>query len=456
MWKGRFESETSRALEAFGESVSYDWRLFRQDVVGSIAHARALVKAGILTSEEFAVIEKGLREIEAEIEAGTFEFRVELEDIHMNIESALTERIGAAGAKLHTARSRNDQVATDFRLYLLEEGRRLGALIAGLQESLLGLAERSREILIPGYTHLQRAQPVTVAHHLLAYVEMLGRDGGRLCGALERCNFSPLGSGAIAGSTIALDRDSVAEELFFSGVTQNSMDAVADRDFACEFLSVAAILGMHLSRFCEDLILWSSAEFGFIRLSDAHTTGSSLMPQKKNPDIAELVRGKTGRLYGNLISLLTTMKGLPLTYNRDMQEDKEPVFDSIDTLKASLPLLAEMMGAAEVVEERCAAAVADPLLLATDLADFLVLEGVPFRKAHEMVGKMVAESARSGVALSELPQEIFESATGLQGEAWRSVFDLDVALRRRVTPGAPSFENTAARIEHWKRALRRG
>lgn len=453
MWKGRFKSKTSQSLEAFGESVSYDWRLYRQDIVGSIAHARALKQAGILSDEEFAAIEAGLREIEGEIAAGNFEFKTELEDIHMNIEAVLTERIGAAGAKLHTARSRNDQVATDFRLYLLEEGRRIGELIADLQSSLLVFAERTQEVLIPGYTHLQRAQPVTMAHHLLAYIEMLGRDAGRLNDGLARCNFSPLGSGAIAGSTIALDRQAVADELNFSGVTQNSMDAVADRDFACEFLSTGAILGMHLSRFCEDLILWSSAEFGFIRLSDAHTTGSSLMPQKKNPDIAELVRGKTGRLYGNLISLLTTMKGLPLTYNRDMQEDKEPVFDSIDTLKNSLALLAEMMGEAEAAPEHCAAAVGDPLLLATDLADYLVLEGIPFRKAHEMVGRMVAESGKMQIPLSELPGDVFESISGLTGEEWRTVFDLSRALERRTTPGSPSFENTKARIAHWKRVL---
>jgi len=453
MWKGRFEAEPSQGLKAFGESVSFDWRLYREDIAGSIAHARGLVGAGILTAEEFGKIEKGLREIEAEITSGRFEFKTELEDVHMNIEAELTRRIGAAGAKLHTARSRNDQVATDFRLYLKNQGARLDRELIGLQMALLDLAERSGELLIPGYTHLQRAQPVSAAHHLLAYVEMLQRDRGRLEDSLVRMDTCPLGSGAIAGSTITIDRASVAEELGFDGISQNSMDAVADRDFACEFLSFGAILGMHLSRLCEDLILWAGADFGFIHLSDAHTTGSSLMPQKKNPDIAELVRGKTGRLYGNLVALLTTMKGLPLTYNRDMQEDKEPVFDTIDTLASALPLLAEMIGAAAMNESRCAAAVADPLLLATDLADYLVLEGIPFRQAHEMVGKLVAHSVKSGTAMPEIDGAIFTEVTGLKGEGWRKVFDLSTAMASRVAPGSPSPANTSDRIDEWKSLL---
>ncbi|MCS7008760.1 MAG: argininosuccinate lyase, partial [Chthoniobacterales bacterium] len=329
-------------MSKFGQSVSFDWRLYRQDIAGSIAHARGLLRAGILSEEEFAAIEKGLKGIEADISDGKLRFLEELEDVHMNIEAELTRRIGEAGAKLHTARSRNDQVATDVRMYLRMEGGRIVREISELQRVFVGLAKKYHRVLIPGYTHLQRAQPVPVAHHFLAYCEMLERDKERLADALKRIRLCPLGSGAIAGSTIVLDREAIAAELGFDGVSQNSMDAVADRDFVCEFLSVFAILGMHLSRISEDAILWCSAEFGFLRLSDAYTTGSSLMPQKRNPDVAELVRGKSGRLVGNLVSLLVMTKGLPLTYNRDLQEDKEPLFDSLDTVSSCLRIFAEM------------------------------------------------------------------------------------------------------------------
>lgn len=453
MWKGRFSEEQSDLLKQFGESVSYDWRLYPHDIRGSIAHARAAWKAGILTESEFHQIQDGLLEIKAEIEAGRFNFQTDLEDVHMNIESVLTQKIGAAGAKLHTARSRNDQVATDFRLYLRAEGEELVEALSDLQRALVFLARKDQGAILPGYTHLQRAQPVFVAHHLLAYVEMLERDKGRLEDCLKRLNVCPLGSGAIAGSTIILDREAMAKELGFSGVTQNSMDAVSDRDFACEFLAFAAIVGMHLSRLSEDVILWASAEFSFLELSDRHTTGSSLMPQKKNPDIAELTRGKTGRLYGNLVALLTTMKGLPLTYNRDMQEDKEAVFDSVDTLKIALRIFAEMMAAARFKSEETARACQDVNLLATDLADYLVRQGVPFRQAHEVVGKLVAMAATQKCALNQLSEADYLSVSShLTAEA-RDVFDLKAAMEARISPGAPSPQNVEERLSFWEKAL---
>jgi argininosuccinate lyase len=453
MWKGRFEQETADSLRKYGESISFDWRLYKQDIAGSIAHATLLREAGILTEEELEAIIKGLREIEREIDAGEFEFRVDLEDIHMNIEAKLTERIGAAGAKLHTARSRNDQVALDLRLYLRDETANVIALIRKLQKQLVDFATRAGDAIMPGYTHLQRAQPVSVAHHLLAYVEMLERDRARFEDGRARMNVFPLGSGAIAGSTIVLNRERAAELLGFDSVSQNSMDAVSDRDFACEFLADAAICGMHLSRLSEDIIVWASAEFGFIKLSDAYTTGSSLMPQKKNPDVAELTRGKSGRLFGNLMSLLTTLKGLPLTYNRDMQEDKEAVFDSVDTLKLALEVFAGMLAESDWNAERAAAAAADPLLLATDLADYLVLQGMPFRLAHEAVGKLVAISARKNVPLNQLSSEDYQSVSELLNDEARGVFDLDRALQARRATGAPHPEHTAKRLAYWNGAL---
>jgi len=453
MWKGRFAEEQSDLLKTFSESVSFDWRMFRQDIAGSIAYAAALAKAGVLTLTESDQIAAGLREIEAEIERGDFRFSVDLEDVHMNIESELTRRIGKAGAKLHSGRSRNDQVALDIRLYLRDEIDVIDTLVAAMQNALVGLASRHQHALIPGYTHLQRAQPVFFAHHLLAYVEMLDRDRKRFADTRTRMNQLPLGSGAIAGSTLIIDRHFLAEQLGFDGVTQNSMDAVSDRDFACELLAGIAICGMHLSRLSEDVILWASTEFGFLRLSDRHTTGSSLMPQKKNPDIAELTRGKTGRLYGNLVSLLTVLKGLPMTYNRDMQEDKEPVFDSVDTLQSTLAIFAEMLDGASLDEARAAAAVTDPLLLATDLADYLVRAGVPFREAHEVVGGLVAEATSSATPLNLLPLDRFQAASSAFQADVSEVFNLQAAMRARTAPGAPSPENVAARLTHWREVL---
>jgi argininosuccinate lyase len=453
MWHGRFSKDPSARLRAYGQSVSFDQRLALQDIAGSKAHAAALRKARLLTPNEWKTIHRGLESIAREIRAGKFVWREELEDVHMNIEAALTKKIGAAGAKLHTARSRNDQVATDLRLWMREATADLVSAVRGLQKSLVGLAARGGDAIMPGYTHLQRAQPVLAAHHVLAYVEMLERDAGRLSDAGRRANVLPLGSGALAGSTIALDRRFMARQLGFDDVSQNSMDAVSDRDFACEFLSACAITGMHLSRLCEDTILWASSEFGFLALSDAHTTGSSLMPQKKNPDIAELARGKTGRLYGNLLSLLTTLKGLPLAYNRDLQEDKEPVFDSADTLGASLEILAEMFGAARWDKRRMAAAADDALLVATDWADYLVRKGLAFREAHRVVGTLVALSVQRGVTLRDLSLGDLQAESKLFKADSMKCLDAARSLRARTAEGAPSPKRVAARLAWWGKRL---
>ena len=453
MWKGRFQQETAPAVQRFTESVSFDWRLYKFDIQGSIAHAAALQRAGLLTPEEHQQIESGLRAIEREIDEGKFLFRPELEDVHMNIESALTARIGPAGAKLHTARSRNDQVALDLRLYLRHEAGEIRRLIVGFQRALVDSAGKYRSTVIPGYTHLQRAQPVLVAHHFLAYVEMLQRDAERFADAARRINRLPLGSGAIAGSTIALDRQYVAKLLGFPEVTRNSMDAVSDRDFVAEMLFALALTGVHLSRLSEDLILFASSEFKLIRVSDAYSTGSSLMPQKKNPDVCELTRGKTGRLLGNLVSLLTTLKGLPMTYNRDMQEDKEAVFDSIDQVKMALEVYTGMIREIEVDAARARAAAEDPALLATDLADYLVLQGLPFRQAHEVIGKLVAYTLEQQRTLRELTIDEFRKFSDRFGPDSFEVLDLDRAISRRTTIGAPSLENVAAELERWKSIL---
>jgi argininosuccinate lyase len=453
MWHGRFSKDPSERLRAYGESVSFDRRLALHDIAGSKAHAAALRKAGLITPAELKAIHRGLDSIGRDIRAGKFKWREELEDVHMNIEAALTKKIGPAGAKLHTARSRNDQVATDLRLWMRDETKSLAASVRSLQKALLGLAVRAGDAVMPGYTHLQRAQPVPAAHHLLAYVEMLERDAERLADAARRADILPLGSGALAGSTIALDRRFLAKQLGFAAVSQNSMDAVSDRDFACEFLSACAICGMHLSRLCEDTVLWASSEFGFLRLSDEHTTGSSLMPQKKNPDIAELARGKTGRLYGNLISLLTTLKGLPLSYNRDLQEDKVPVFDSADTLGSSLEILSEMFGAAQWDKKRMAAAADDALLVATDWADYLVRKKLPFRQAHEAVGKLVALSIKRGGTLRDLSLKDLQTASKLFRPDALRCLDARRSLAARTAEGAPSPKRVAARLAWWRKHL---
>jgi len=390
VWGGRFKESTDELMESFSASISFDKRLYVCDIEGSIAHCKMLARSKIISPKESQKIQKGLRRILKECEEGQFEFSEKLEDIHMNIESRLRKIIGSTAGKLHTARSRNDQVCLDIRLYLRNE---VDAIIEGidhLSKTLVNIAKKNIDRMIPGYTHLQRAQPVLLSHYLLAYVEMLLRDKDRFLDARKRINIMPLGSAALAGTNFAIDRRYTAKLLNFPEISHNSMDAVADRDFAAEFCSASALLMMHLSRFCEEIIIWNSSEFGFIELSDAFTTGSSIMPQKKNPDAAELIRGKSGRVFGNLVSLLTLMKGLPLTYNKDMQEDKEPLFDSADTTKACLKIFTAMIKSSKFKTLSHKELEACGFLTATDMADYLVLKGVPFREAHEITGKTVA------------------------------------------------------------------
>jgi argininosuccinate lyase len=454
MLRGRFNQETAASMQRLSESVSFDWRLFRFDILGSIAHAKALHKAELLTEGELQQIETGLLAIEEEIIAGTFQFRLELEDVHMNIEAELTKRIGPAGAKLHTARSRNDQVALDLRLYLRNECTEIRALLIEFQRALVGAGQKYADAVLPGYTHLQRAQPVLLAHHFLAYVEMLERDKERLADARKRVNRMPLGSGAIAGSTIPIDRAYIAQLLDFPDLTRNSMDAVSDRDFVAETLFVVALIGVHLSRLSEDLILFASSEFKFVKISDAFSTGSSLMPQKKNPDVCELTRGKSGRLIGNLVALLTVIKGLPMTYNRDLQEDKEAVFDSIDQIKLVLDVYSAMIRELEFDAGIMRQAANDPALLATDLADYLVLRGLPFRQAHEAIGGLVAYSQEQKRALPELSLEEFRRFSDRFALDLYEVFQLDAAMTKRVALGAPSAKNVAAELEAWDARFR--
>jgi argininosuccinate lyase len=442
----------------FTESISFDWRLWRQDILGSLAHAAMLRKIGVLSKAEAAAIARGLDRIGREIAAGKFKWQPELEDVHMNIEAGLTRRV-PAGAKLHTARSRNEQVALDVRLWLRDEIVLLLGEIADLQRALVGFAQKNSGVLIPGYTHLQRAQPVYLAHHLLAYVEMLERDCERLWDCHSRVNVCPLGSGAIAGSTLPLDRVLVAKLLGFVDVngkprlTQNSMDAVSDRDFAVEFCAAAALLAVHLSRLAEDVILWASVEFNFIKLADAYTTGSSLMPQKKNPDVAELARGKTGRVFGNLIALLTLLKGLPMTYNRDLQEDKERLFDTADTVRATTRLMAAMLQNTKINPGACAVAANDPALLATDLADYLVRKGVPFRQAHHTVGAVVALAEELDKPLNLLTLKELKSVDKQFGRDTLDVFDLQRAMAKRNLTGAPGTKEVAKQLARWRGQL---
>jgi argininosuccinate lyase len=453
MRQGRFDEPASETAQLYSESVSIDWQLYAHDIKGSLAHAAALKAAGILTKEEHEQIEAALTVIEAEIKAGDFRWERALEDVHMNIEAALTKRIGAAGAKLHTARSRNDQVALDLRLYVKAEAAEVCTRLRALQRALLSLAERHQAVILPGYTHLQRAQPIALGHYFLAHMEALERDHARIVDCARRADVLPLGSGAIAGSTIVLDRESIARSLGFSKLSQNSLDAVGDRDFVAEFLFGLAMIGMHLSRLSEELILWSTAEFGFITFSDAFSTGSSLMPQKKNPDMAELTRGKTGRLYGNLIALLTTLKGLPSSYQRDLQEDKGPLFDSVTTVRDALQVFAAMLPELTVHAGRMERAADDPNLLATDLAEYLVKKGMPFREAHEAVGKLVTRAAAAKVALNNVSLLEMQEISKLFEDDVLKVFDVRGSLAKRTAIGAPSPENVAAQIARWKSLL---
>ena len=449
---GRFAGDVNADVAKFTQSVSFDWRLWEHDILGSLAHAAMLKKIGVLTAREARAIEKALTAIAREIVAGKFVWREELEDVHMNIEDALTRR-EPAGAKLHTGRSRNDQVALDMRLWLREEITVLRFAVHGLQAALVELGGKYADVVVPGYTHLQRAQPVYLAHHLLAYVEMLERDQGRLLDGYARANVCPLGSGALAGSTLPLDRALVARLLGFPRLTQNSMDAVSDRDFVVEFCAAAALLAVHLSRLAEDLILWASAEFHFIILADAFTTGSSLMPQKKNPDIAELTRGKAGRVIGNLMSLLVLLKGLPMAYNRDLQEDKERLFDTADTVRACVRLMAAMLKNAAVDRAACAAAAGDPALLATDLADYLVRKGMPFRQAHHVVGAAVALAEKLGKPLDKLSLAELQSVDKALGPDALAVFSMAEAMANRNITGAPGTKEVAKQLAQWKTDL---
>jgi len=405
VWGGRFKERMDEALERFNASLPFDKRLYAQDIRGSKAHCRMLAKQGIIAEEEASRMTEALSEILLELESGAAEFDPEYEDIHTLVEKRLVEKVGPLGEKLHTGRSRNDQVALDTRMYVRDAVARVLSLIGDLQETLVGLAEENIDVVIPGYTHLQRAQPVLLAHHLLAYYEMLGRDRSRYQESMKRVNVLPLGSAALAGTTFPLDREMVARELGFETVSQNSMDAVSDRDFVLEFHFASSVLMMHLSRLSEELILWSTREFGFINLPDAFCTGSSIMPQKKNPDLPELVRGKTGRVYGHLMALLTTMKGLPLSYNKDMQEDKEGLFDTVDTVEQCLLLMSRLLGGVTFQKETLRKAVEEGYLVATDLADYLVTKGMTFRQAHEVVGRMVVHALQKGRELNKLTVE---------------------------------------------------
>jgi argininosuccinate lyase len=453
MRQGRFDEPASETAQLYSESVSIDWRLYAHDIKGSLAHAKALAEAGILTKEEHDKIEAALTVIEAEIKAGDFRWERTLEDVHMNIEAALTKRIGPAGAKLHTARSRNDQVALDLRLYVKAEAAEVCTRVRELQRALLNLAERFQNTVLPGYTHLQRAQPIVLGHYFLAHIEALERDHGRIIDCARRADVLPLGSGAIAGSTIALDREAIARDLGFAKISQNSLDAVGDRDFVAEFLFGIALIGMHLSRLSEELVLWSTTEFGFITFSDGFSTGSSLMPQKKNPDMAELTRGKTGRLYGNLVALLTTLKGLPTSYQRDLQEDKGPLFDSVMTAKEALRVFAAMLPEITVHADRMESAAGDPNLLATDLAEYLVKKGMPFREAHEAIGKLVARAVAAKRTLNDISLLEMQEISPLFREDVVKVFDVRASLAKRTAVGAPSPENVAAQIARWKSLL---
>lgn len=435
MWGGRFGEKTAASVEAFTASIHFDARLYRHDIAGSRAHARMLAHQGLLSADECARILSGLNEIEGEIARGAFVFRPELEDIHMNIEKSLTERIGPAGEKLHTARSRNDQVALDLRLYLREECDRIMALLADLQAALVRQARRYRQTVMPGYTHLQRAQPVLVAHHLLAYYEMFGRDQARLADCGRRINVLPLGAVALAGTGLPIDREFVARQLNFPKVSANSMDSVSDRDFVVEFAAAAALIQVHLSRLAEELVLWTSEEFALVTLPDAFCTGSSIMPQKKNPDVPELIRGKSGRVIGNLMALLTMLKGLPMTYNRDLQEDKEPIFDTVDTVAASLALSAELMAGLRFNEQKLTATLNRGCMTATDLADYLVRKQVPFRQAHAIVGRAVAYALGQGRDIAELSLiELRRFAESIEEDVFQ-VLSVSGSVASRVSPG---------------------
>ncbi len=446
MWAGRTDGNTDKSADEFNSSIGTDSRMYRQDVAGSIAHAAMLAKQGIIRQDEADLITDGLVSILDDVAAGRLEIDPEAEDIHMFIEQKLTERIGQVGKKLHTARSRNDQVALDARLYLRDECAEIIRLLAGLAEALTGKAEEYKDAIMPGYTHLQRAQPVTFGHHLMSYVMMLLRDIDRVSDASARMNISPIGSCALAGTTYATDRAFEAEKLGFDGVCLNSIDGVSDRDFCVELAACAAIIMMHLSRLSEELVLWSSWEFGFVELSDSFTTGSSIMPQKKNPDMAELVRGKTGRVYGDLVTLLTLLKGLPLAYNKDMQEDKESIFDACDTVKACLGITRGMIGSMKARTDRMRKAAGEGFINATDLADYLVGKGMPFRDAYKISGRIVGECIARGFTLETFPLQSYAEFSPLFEQDVYEAINLDECVKRRASYGGTSPESVERQI----------
>ena len=436
--RGRFQKDADKLAAEYTASIPFDWRLYPYDIAGSVAHARMLAKQGITSPEESEAICSGLASIREEIEHGKFQFKTDLEDIHMNIEASLIEKVGEVGGKLHTARSRNDQVALDLRLFAKDSINDTLLILKNLQRALIYLAEANKDVVIPGYTHLQRAQPVLLAHHLLAYFEMLQRDIGRFSDCLKRTDVMPLGSGALAGVAYDIDREFVAKELGFSQISRNSMDAVSDRDFVIEYEAAACICMMHLSRLAEEIILWSSEEFDFFELDEAYATGSSIMPQKKNPDVAELVRGKTGRVYGQLMALLTTMKGLPLSYNRDLQEDKEGFFDTVDTLLSSLAVFTGMVKTLRVKAENTQRAAGQGYILATDLADYLVKKGEAFRTAHEIVARLVSYAMKKGKSFSELSLAEYKEFSPLFGEDAHSItVESSIAARDNIGGTSP-------------------
>lgn len=452
-WSGRFAQKTDPLALDFTQSVSFDKRLYYYDVVGSLAHAKMLQKVGLLTPRELKKIQKGLQSIVEDLQSGKLEFKEELEDVHRNIEAALIARVGTAGGKLHTARSRNDQVAVDLRLYCRDRVMELHDSLVALERVFVQKAREGIGAIMPGYTHLQRAQPILFSHHLLAYVEMFERDRSRLLDTLRRLNVCPLGSGALAGTTFPIDREFVANELGFDQVSRNSLDAVSDRDFAVEIASSASILMMHLSRLCEELVLWSSAEFDFIKLPESFCTGSSMMPQKMNPDVPELVRGKTGRVYGHLISLLTLLKGLPLAYNKDLQEDKEPLFDLFETVINSVDILAELMAGAKPNRPKMEAAAGDGFLLATDLADWLVRQGVDFRSSHEITARIVRYALNQGKDLKKITLEELKKFSPHFSRDLFQALKTRAAVDNRRSPGGTATRNVSAEIRRLEKHL---
>jgi argininosuccinate lyase len=447
LWSGRFSSDTDALVDEMNASITFDKRLYKEDIAGSIAHAKMLGDRGIIEKAEAEKIVAALQDILGDIEAGKFEFKPADEDIHMSIEAELTRRIGDAGKRLHTARSRNDQVALDFRMYLKNEIEVIRSGILHLIAVLLDTAQKNTKTIMPAYTHLQRAQPTTFAHYMMAYANMLKRDVTRLEDCLERMDESPLGSGALTGTTYPIDRQSVADMLGFARITENSLDGVSDRDYALELLSDLSILMMHLSRLSEEIILWCSWEFGFIELSDAYTTGSSIMPQKKNPDIAELVRGKTGRVYGSLMGLLTVMKALPLAYNKDMQEDKEQVFDAVDTVKKVLTVFTAMLATMTVKPENIRKAASEGFINATDCADYLVRKGLPFRDAYTVIGKLVGYCTENGKTLETLPLETYRTFSPLFDEDVYEAVSLETCVEMRNVPGGTSSQSVKAQMD---------